>query len=143
MPPTTENDLRSKQERVEKLRQQIAAEREKQVTRETDSTDELAGIQLDTEAARLEAELDEAKDRNKPGNIKAEISPINTAHEDLKRALDNKAAMQAAREARVVNESTPVIDAGQALADATAEANAAAPAGVAAATVKTNPKGSE
>lgn len=62
--PTTDKELAEKRERVQKLREQVAAEEAKRVERERGQVNDVEAERLDAEAARLQRELDAAKSAN-------------------------------------------------------------------------------
>jgi hypothetical protein len=131
--PTSDDDLRKKQEHVQKLRQQLAAAEASRVSREVELANDVTAAQLDAEAARLEADLGVAKDMAKASNVRsAAAAPLDAARNAMKAELSRGEALEAARAQRdeLRTPGVEAIDPGQRLADATAEANAALPAGV-------------
>lgn len=95
----SDTELAKKQAYVEKLRGQVAEEEAKRTQREADSTNELAAVQLDAEAARLEAQLQAAKDVNKASAVRSgAAAPLYAAKEDLARAQAVAEAQEKAKE---------------------------------------------
>lgn len=92
----TEDELEQKRQRNEKLREQVAQEEAKRVDREAGLGNDLTGLQLDAEAARLQAALDAAKHSNKVAAVKEGTSYVTDAlKEDLHRAEVLQKAQQA------------------------------------------------
>ncbi len=96
--PTSDEEVAAERQRVEKLRNQLAEARGVRVERENAQTNDIKAARLRAEAAGLEAELAEAREAAKVGNVRsgsAEI--IDTAKEAEKAA---EAASKAATAAR-------------------------------------------
>lgn len=72
----TEEELDAKRQRVEKLREQVAAERQKRAARESDLVNEVAAAQLDAEATHLEATLEAERRNNKVAEVKAGAASV-------------------------------------------------------------------
>lgn len=62
--PTSDEDLQQKQERVQQLREQLAAEESKRVQVERETSNDVTAAQLDAEAARLEASIEASRTTN-------------------------------------------------------------------------------
>lgn len=86
--PTSDQDLRSKQEHVEKLRSQVAEANAHREERERSLANDVTAAQLDTEAARLEAELIRSREMAKAGTVKLAASPLASAQADMKAAVE-------------------------------------------------------
>ena len=72
----TDEELDQKRQHVQKLRDQVAQEEAKRTEREADLVNDVTAAQLDAEATRLEAQLDEAKRLNKVGEVKRGASTV-------------------------------------------------------------------
>lgn len=92
---TSDEDLKKKQEHVARLREQVAAEEAKRVTREAELANDVTMAQLTAEEARLEAQLTAARQANKVTAVKDGASaPLQSAREQMEQAL----AVQKAQE---------------------------------------------
>lgn len=69
--PISEDELDKKRAKVEKLRENLAEAQFLREEREREASRDLEAKQLDAEAARLEGELNIAKEMAKVGTIKA------------------------------------------------------------------------
>ena len=72
----TDEELDTKRQRVERLREQVTAERQKRSARESDLVNEVAAAQLDAEATRLEAALEAERRANKVAEVKAGAASV-------------------------------------------------------------------
>lgn len=93
--PTSNEDLQAKKDRVEKLREQVASEEAKRLEREQALANDVTAAQLDAEAARLEAQLETAKQSNKAAAVKEGASDL------LDAANDDKARAESQRDAAI------------------------------------------
>jgi len=85
---TSDEELAKKAERVQKLREQVAAEEAKRLEREAGLSNDITAQRLDAEAARLEAQLAMAKQASKASTAKEGASaPLEAAKEEMKAAL--------------------------------------------------------
>ena len=83
----TEDDLKSKRDRVAKLREQIADAEAKQAAALQEKSLEIEAASLDAETARLEAQLAPAKEAAKASNIKSgSAAPLAAMTEQLEAA---------------------------------------------------------
>jgi hypothetical protein len=73
---TSDEDLDKMRDRVEKLRQQVATEEAKLTERQADLQNDITAAQLETETARLEAQLQAAKEANKVSTVKEGVSSL-------------------------------------------------------------------
>lgn len=120
---TTEKELDEKRQRNERLREQLAAEEAKRLTREAEVSNDVTAKNLDAEAARLEAQLAAAKETNKVAAVKSgAAAPIEAAQAQL----DNATAFAKAEDARRAEQERLVADAKAAQEQADADAKAAA-----------------
>lgn len=93
--PTSDEDLQKQSDRVQKLREQVAAEEAKRTTRERDLANDVTMAQLQAEEAALEARLAVAKDAGKVGSVKAgAAAPLEAAKEQMERAVAQKKAAE-------------------------------------------------
>lgn len=84
---TSDEDLKKMQDKVEKLRERVAAEETKRITRERELANDVTYANLEAEGARLEAELAAAKQANSAASIKEGVAgPLEAAKEDKARA---------------------------------------------------------
>lgn len=98
--PTTQEELAAKRERVEKLRDQLAAAEAQRVSRESEAQTDIEAAQLDAEEARLQGQLVAAKEAAKVGSVKSGTSGVlDTIKEDKARADAFAEAQEAARAA--------------------------------------------
>jgi hypothetical protein len=74
--PTTDEALAKEQERVQKLRDQIAEQRAAREARERELVNDVAMVQLRRERETLEAELEREKEAAKPANVKSGVAVI-------------------------------------------------------------------
>lgn len=93
--PTSDEDLQKQSDRVQKLREQVAAEEAKRTTRERDLANDVTMAQLQAEEATLEARLAVAKDAGKVASVKAgAAAPLEAAKEQMERAVAQKKAAE-------------------------------------------------
>lgn len=93
--PTSNEDLQKKAERLQKLREQVAAEESKRTSRESELANDVKMTEMEAEEARLEARLAAAKDAGKVGSVKAGASaPLEAAKEQMERAVAQKKAVE-------------------------------------------------
>lgn len=105
--PTSEEELKKKRDNVEKLRQQVADEEAKRVTRERELSNDVTAAQLDAEAVRLEARLAAAKDSNKVAAVKEGASaPLDQAKAEMRNAATIKAAQEKAQDRNSESDDT-------------------------------------
>jgi hypothetical protein len=91
--PVSDEELAKKQERVARLRQQVADAEATRTTRERDQANAITMAQLDAEEARLQAQLDAAKASAKVTSVREGASgPLEAAREDLRTAEAQGAA---------------------------------------------------
>lgn len=84
----SDEEIGKRQSRVEKLREQVAAEEAKRIDREAGLSNDIAAAQLDAEEARLIAQLEAAKEANKVSAVKGGVSSVlDPVEEDRKNAL--------------------------------------------------------
>lgn len=94
--PTTDEELRKQQEKVAKLRRQLADEERKRVARERELSNDITMTQLQAEEARLQSRLVAAKERNKVSAVKSGAeAPLESAREALRAAEEQTAATEA------------------------------------------------
>jgi hypothetical protein len=94
----SDKELLQKQQHVEKLREQLATAESTRMARENERGNEIVAVQLDAEAARLEAQLAEAKRLATVSAVKEGASgPLDAAREDLASANAYAAAQDAAK----------------------------------------------
>lgn len=87
MAPTSNEDVASLQDDVQKLRDKLAVEEGKRAEREQALANDVTAANLRAEKARLEAALADAKATNTAAAVKAGVAaPIEAAKEDQKRA---------------------------------------------------------
>lgn len=87
MAAITEEDLQKKEDANAKLREQIADQQRAAAERTQQSSAEVRAAQLDTENARLTAQLAAAKEQAKPAVAKAGAEgPLSAAKEQLEAA---------------------------------------------------------
>lgn len=94
---TSDEDLQKKRENVEKLRQQVADATLKREAAERSAVNDVMAAELDAEAARLEAQLVEAKQ----GSTKTAVSegtaaPLAAAKETMEQAVAQQKALNEA-----------------------------------------------
>ena len=95
----TDEELVKKQAHVQKLREQVANEEAKRTERQADLVNDITARQLDAEAARLEAQLEAAKQANKVSAVKeGAASVVAPVEEDLANAQALQKAQQEAAE---------------------------------------------
>ena len=83
----TDEEILQKQERVAKLRNDIASAEATQAARVREQENTILATQLDAEAARLEAQLNVTKQNAKVASVKEGASlPLTQAKEELKAA---------------------------------------------------------
>lgn len=83
--PISDEELQKQQDRVARLREQVADATTTRENRERDLTNEITYNQLEIEASRLEAELAAAKESAKVATVK-EASGLSTIKEQVKAA---------------------------------------------------------
>lgn len=95
--PTTDDALRKQQDKVTKLRQQLADEERKRTAREREVANDITMAQLQAEEARLQSQLIAAKERNKVSAVRSGAeAPLESAREALREAEQQSAATEAA-----------------------------------------------
>jgi hypothetical protein len=120
----TDEELDDKRQHAEKLREQVANEEAKRLTREAEGANALASAQLDAEIVRLEAQLATAKERNKVAAVKDGMAvPLEAVQTDL----DNAKAHAKAEDDRRAEQQRLAQEAKEADAKAREEAAAADP----------------
>jgi colicin import membrane protein len=120
---TTDEELDQKRQHVQKLRDQVAQEEAKRISREADLVNDIAAAQLDAEATRLEAQLAEAKRQNKVTDVKEGASTVLDA---IKADQQQADAQAKAQEAAVVAREKAAEDAAAAAEKQKADEEAAA-----------------
>lgn len=88
---TSDEELADKRAHVQELREQVAAEEAKRLEREAGVVNDLASQQLDAEAARLEAQLAQAKLVNTSDSTNYALDAAKAA---TKAAEEQKAAVE-------------------------------------------------
>ena len=84
---TSDEELQAKADKIQKLREQIAAEEAKRLEREAAVANDITAAQLDAEATRLQAQLEAAKNANKANAVKdGAANVLEAAKADLKTA---------------------------------------------------------
>lgn len=101
----TNDELQEKRDYVQDLRDQLEASRTERLTAEVDLSNDVAGAELDAEAARLSAELAEAQRLTE--NVKGS-SDVNLAAAQA--AMEAAAAKQAAIESPSANTTDGAVD---------------------------------
>lgn len=93
--PTSDEDLQKKSDRVQKLREQVAAEESKRTTRERELANDVTMAQLEAEEAKLEARLAATKEQGKVSAVKeGAAAPLSAAKEEMERAVAQKKAVE-------------------------------------------------
>lgn len=100
MANVTDKDLEAQRARVDKLRDQLAAEQSKATEGQTDLHNEVELTQLQAEEARLQTELAAAKEATKKGALRDGAAvPLAQAKEQMEAAVARqKAQEQAAKD---------------------------------------------
>lgn len=98
----TDEDIQKKQDKLAKLREQIADAHATREERESEASNEIIAAQLDAEEARLTAELVAAKESAKKANIRAGAADL------LSQVKENEAvaAAQAANAETLADKSS-------------------------------------
>lgn len=98
--PTSDEDLQSLQDEVQKLRDAVAAEDAKAADRVRQTDNDIAAAQLSAERTRLQAQLAQAKEASKASNIKAGAgAPLAAARADMALAVEQAKQQEALRAA--------------------------------------------
>lgn len=98
--PTSDEDLQSLQDEVQKLRDQVAAEDAKAAERVRQTDNDIAAAQLNAERTRLQAQLAQAKEASKASNIKSGAgAPLAAARADMALAVEQAKQQEALRAA--------------------------------------------
>lgn len=138
-----EKDLTARQERVQKLREQVDEAKYARSGAEQEQSNEIALAQLDREEAQLQVRLEEEKRTSSAKVVKdASVPVLDSVKEQMELAVKQREGIGASdkeladHNAGVQKDQADAAKAAQEEADALAEANASQPAGRPAATTK-------
>lgn len=106
--PTSDEDLQTLQDDVQKLRDQVAAEDAKAAARARGIDNDIAAAQLTAEKVRLETQLAQSKEAAKVGSVKAGASaPLQSAQQLMELAVAQQKAVEDLRTADAKAAETP------------------------------------
>lgn len=109
----SDKELEAKRAKVAKLRDQITDAESKAAAQVRDQENTIEAAKLDAEAARLELQLEEARQRAKSSTVKEGVAgPVESAKEQMKRAEAQLAAAKGDGEPGAPKDPPPDEDSG-------------------------------